>query len=71
MRLNDDRHQPVCIAAHDCINKLAAIVSGCDLLLELTKPGTELQRRVEVIRSIAKEGVDEMKRHQHDIPKAG
>jgi hypothetical protein len=71
MRSQGERHQPPCIVAHDCINKLAAIVNHCDMLLESTEPGTEAERRIRVIRSIAEEGIEQMKQHQDDIAQAG
>jgi hypothetical protein len=61
------RHQPGCIAAHDCINKLAAIVGHCDLVLELTKSGSEIEKRIQKIRGIAQQGIAEMKQHQQDV----
>jgi hypothetical protein len=61
-----DQHQPVCLAAHHCINKLAAIISHCDLLLEMTVSGSEYEKRLQTIRVIAKEGIVEMNHHQND-----
>lgn len=59
--------QPACMVAHDSINKLAAIMGQCDLLLELTIPCSEIANRIQNIRKIATEGIALMKRHQQKL----
>ena len=67
MKSKGDRHQPACMAAHDLVNKLAAIVGHCDLLIEVTEQGTESARRLALIRDIAESAVKELNEHQRKI----
>ena len=60
-------HEPVCMVAHDLVNKLAAIVGHCDLLGEMTEPGTEYARRLAKIRGIAESAVNELNEHRRKI----
>ncbi len=60
-------HEPDCQASHDSINKLSAIVNHCDLLLEQTSGGSEIEKRIKTIRRIAQEGIAQMKEHQKEI----
>jgi hypothetical protein len=60
-------HVPVCLVAHNCINTFSDIVGYCDLLLEITQPGSEYEKRVLHIRKIAERGVTDMKHHQRDV----
>jgi hypothetical protein len=61
------QHRPVCSVAHNSISIFSAIVGYCDLLLEITQPDSEYEKRVLHIREIAGHGVAEMKLHQRDI----
>jgi hypothetical protein len=60
-------HQPACMAAHDLINKLAAIVGHCDLLNEMTEQGTKSAKTIAVIRDIAESSIKELREHQREI----
>ena len=75
MASEGERHQPVCLVAHDLVNKLAAIVSHCDLLSEMPELGTEYARRLVVIRDLAASAAKQLSEHQRkvaaEIRKAG
>jgi len=55
------------MAAHDLINKLAAIIGQCDLLNEMMEQGTENARKLALIRDIADSAVKELREHQREI----
>jgi len=64
MRSKRERHQPVCMVAHNLVNKLAAIVGHSDLLIQRTERGTEYARRLTLIRNIAESAAKELGEHQ-------
>ena len=67
MRAKKGRHEPVCMVAHDMVNKLSAIVGHCDLLIEMTTAKTEHARRLVMIRELAESAATELKEHQRNI----
>ena len=70
MQSNRERHQPVCMVAHDLVNKLSDIVGHCDLLNEMTEQGTEYARRLAIIRDIAESAAKELTEHQRQVATA-
>lgn len=73
-------HDPACMVAHNMMNKLSDIIGYCDLIMEKVEPGTELERRIGMIRKIAEGAAKELREHQAqaeeqgramDRPKAG
>ena len=60
------RHQPACMVAHDLVNKLSAIVGHCDLLNEITLPGSGTERKVALIRNIAESAAKKTHRASAD-----
>lgn len=67
MGSKSERHQPVCMVAHDLVNKLSAIVGHCDLLIEITERDPEYARRLTLIRDIAKAAAEELAEHQRKL----
>lgn len=67
MTTEAEHHAPPCMVAHQMINRLAAIIGYCDLLIETTEKETEHARRLGMIREIAETGVKEMVEHQHQV----
>ena len=67
MQSKRERHQPACMVAHAQLNKLAAIIGNCDLLIEKTEQGTEYARRLGLIREIADSAVKELTEHQQQV----
>jgi hypothetical protein len=67
MQSKRQRHQPACMVAHAQLNKLAAIIGNCDLLIEKTEQGTEYARRLGLIREIADSAVKELTEHQQQV----
>ena len=63
-------HEPACMIAHGMINKFADIIGHCDLLGEIVEPNSEVSRRVNTIREVARECVAELREHERKA-KAG
>ena len=57
-------HEPVCMIGHDLINNLSAIIGHCELLIEVMAPGTIYDKRVILIREIARAGVKKIEEHE-------
>ncbi len=64
MQSNAERHRNVPTVAHNIINKLSTIIGNCDLLIENTEEGTEVQQRLAVIREAAKTIANEVNAEQ-------
>ena len=47
-------YQPVCMLAHDMLNKLSVIVGLCELVSAEAEPGTECAARLATIQDTAK-----------------
>jgi hypothetical protein len=67
MRPNADPHQPVCIVAHNLVNKLSAIIGQCDLLSEKVEEGTESAKRLVMIHDLAKSAARELTDHLQEL----
>jgi DNA-binding FrmR family transcriptional regulator len=67
MSSKSDGHRPVCMVAHDLLNKLSAIVGQCDLLNEVIEQGTDCASRLAAIRDIADAAVKELIEHQRRL----
>ena len=67
MGSKSERHQPVCMVAHDLVNKLSAIVGHCDLLIEIMGRDVEYAGRLTLIRDIAKAAAEELTEHQRKL----
>ena len=69
-----ERNLPNCMVAHHLANTLSDIIGHCDLLNEMTEPGTESARRLAMVRGLAESAVTELTEHQRrmaeDIAKA-
>jgi hypothetical protein len=67
--MSSKRHEPQsgCMAAHDSINKLAAIIGQCDLLLGVIIPAGAIAERVQTIRQIAIGAIAQMNEHQQQL----
>jgi bifunctional DNase/RNase len=63
MRSNVEPHQPVCIVAHNLVNKLSAIIGQCDLLSENVEEGTASAKRLVMIHDLAKSAAKELTDH--------
>jgi hypothetical protein len=57
MEIKEQCHHPVCLYAHDLVNKLSAIVGRCDLSLEAER-SADHDKHVKIIREIAKSMCD-------------
>jgi hypothetical protein len=64
-------HRPAGMPAHDLLDKLSVIVGYCDLLNEMTEPGSEYARRVGKIREGADSVVKELVEHQRKAGEEG
>lgn len=64
MARKEDRHQPACMIAHTLTDKIAGIVSRCDLLSEKLEAGSEPAKQLSGIRKIAVSALEELKEHQ-------
>jgi len=67
MQSRREHHEPTCVVAHNLRTILTALVGQCDLLESMTVPGTEIAKKLAVIRRMAQFAVNEVKEHQ---PKA-
>ena len=67
MRPNAEPHQPVCIVAHNLVNKLSAIIGHCDLLSENAEEGTESAKRLVMIHDLAKSAAKELTDHLQEL----
>ena len=57
MEMKKQCYHPVCLYAHDLVNKLAAIVGRCDLSMEAER-SADRDNHVKIIREIAKSMCD-------------
>jgi len=71
MQSKRERRQLEGMVAHDLVNKLAAIIGHCDLLIEMPSLGTEYVRRLTLIRDTAESAAKELKEHQRDLDEPG
>lgn len=58
------KRQPSCILAHNLINKLTAIIGGCELLEEESEASSACVKRLQLIRDVAKSMADDLRQHQ-------
>jgi light-regulated signal transduction histidine kinase (bacteriophytochrome) len=64
MQANRRVHQPVCLLAHDLINKLSAIIGLCDLLIGTAeRQDTECAKYLTSIHELAKSATKELIDH--------
>jgi hypothetical protein len=61
-----ERHEPVCLVAHNMLNTLSAIMGRCDLLIEKIH-GTEYVQELATIRGIADRAVQGLVEHQQQV----
>jgi len=59
--------QPICMLAHDLINRLAVIVGHCDLLTEDGPEDSKCHKRLALIREIAYTAATELGERQCDL----
>lgn len=57
-------YQPVCMLAHDLVNKLSVIVGLCQLVSAEAEPGTECATRLAAIQDTAKSLAQEVVKRQ-------
>jgi len=67
MKSKAPRHQPACMVAHTMINKFSVIIGNCDLFLEDTEPDTQPEKRIRVIREVARTAVEELLEHLQQV----
>jgi hypothetical protein len=58
MEIKEQCHHPVCLYAHDLVNKLSAIVGRCDPSMEEAERSADRDKHVKIIREIAKSMCD-------------
>jgi len=63
----DVRPVPVCMLAHEMINRLSVIIGNCDLMNEKAKADSECVKRLSAIRDSAQSMVTELNRHQCEL----
>jgi hypothetical protein len=54
---------PICILAHECLNKLSVIIGNCDLAHEKAPSDSECLKRITTIRDTAKAMADALNGH--------
>jgi hypothetical protein len=64
---NAERLQPVCIVAHNLVNKLSAIIGVGDLLRENAEEGTESAKRLVMIHELATSAAKELTDHLQEL----
>ena len=67
MGKSEVRPVPVCMLAHEMINRLSVIVGNCDLMTEKAKADSECAKRLSAIRESARCMVTELNRHQCEL----
>jgi hypothetical protein len=73
-KLVGGRHQPVCMLAHDLLNKLSVIIGVCDILTEHAESNPECAKRLAVINDTAKSMAKELASHEcqlYDMVRTG
>jgi len=61
---NREHYQPLCMLAHDLVNKLSVIVGLCELVSAEAEPGTECATRLAAIQETAKSLAQEVVKRQ-------
>lgn len=67
MEKSDVRPVPVCLLAHEMINRLSVIIGNCDLMNQKAKVDAECAKRLSAIRESAHCMVVELSRHQCEL----
>jgi hypothetical protein len=67
MQSISERDRSNAALAHDIVNKLAAIVGLCDLLLEKTDQGSEAAARLTEILDLASTAANDLKQFQRQL----
>jgi hypothetical protein len=67
MEKSDRRPVPVCILAHEMINRLSVIVGNCDLVGTKIPADSECAKRLSAIRESARSMAAELNRHQCEL----
>jgi nitrogen-specific signal transduction histidine kinase len=57
-------HRPLCMLAHDLVNKLSVIIGCCDLLNDSDRPDPEDAKHVQRIRDTAKSMAERLSHEQ-------
>jgi nitrogen-specific signal transduction histidine kinase len=58
---------PVCMLAHEMVNKLSVIIGNCDLVSENTPPDSDCAKRLRIIGEAARYMVTELNKHQCEL----
>ncbi len=58
---------PICMLAHECMNKLSVIIGHCDLAGETTPGESDYLERIATIRDTANAMADAMSGHQCEL----
>ena len=67
MKKSDLRPLPVCLLAHEMINRLSVIIGNCDLAESKLPADSEYSKRLFAIRENARTMVAELNRHQCEL----
>jgi hypothetical protein len=67
MEKSDGRPVPVCMLAHEMINRLSVIVGNCDLMGTKISADSECAKRLSAIRESACVMAAELNRHQCEL----
>ncbi len=63
----DGRPVPVCMLAHEMINRLSVIIGNCDLVGTKIPADSECSKRLAAIRESARIMAAELNRHQCEL----
>lgn len=59
-----DCHRPLCMLAHDLVNKLSVIIGCCDLFTDLGRPDPVGEKQIQLIRDTAKSMAERLSHEQ-------
>jgi len=57
------KYQPICMLAHDLVNRLSVIIGHCDLMAEENPENFKLSQHLDAVREMAKSSATALKDH--------